>query len=469
MNPPAPNEFQSRRIHMVGIGGAGMSGLAAMLLRHGARVSGSDARMSILLAKLASDGAKITTQQRAESLPVDVELVVATAAVSDAHPEIAEALRRGIPVLRYAEMLGLMMTRHHGVAISGTHGKSTTTAWTAFVLREAGLDPSFVVGAGVAQLGGGSGVGSGPHFIAEACEFAKSFLTLRPKLAAILNVEADHLDYYRDLDEIRAAFGEFAGLVPPNGVLVLNGDDPNCRELAANAAARVDTFGIDGDCNWNACGIRVENGFHAFTALRDGHELGRVRLGVAGRHNVMNGLAVMALATHCGVDWPTLQRVLGEFEGAKRRLELKGAVNDVRVVDDYAHHPSEIRATLAAARERFAPRRLWCVFQPHQYSRTRQLLDEFASAFAAADEVVVPPIFAARDSEEDRRAVSAQAVAERIRGNGRSARHIADFENIVDFLASEARPGDVVLTMGAGNIGKIADDLVQRLGGVLPG
>lgn len=453
---------------MIGVGGAGMSGLAAMLLRHGARVSGSDARMSITLARLASEGAKITTQQRAESLPVDVELVVATAAVTDAHPEIAEALRRGVPVLRYAEMLGLMMTRHEGIAISGTHGKSTTTAWTAFVLREAGLDPSFVVGAGVEQLGGGSGVGSGPHFVAEACEFAKSFLHLRPRLAAILNVEADHLDYYRDLEEIRGAFGEFAAMLPSDGVLLLNGDDSGCRGIAEKSSARVETFGIETACKWRARDMRVEGGFHSFSVMCDGRSLGRVRLGVAGRHNVMNGLSVIALATHCGVEWPTLERVVGEFRGAKRRLELKGQINEVRVVDDYAHHPSEIRATLAAARERFSPRRLWCVFQPHQYSRTRQLLDEFATAFAEADEVIVPPIFAARDSEEDRRAVSAALVADRIRASGRSARHMSDFDDIVDFLTCEARSGDVVLTMGAGNIGKIADELVQRLGGVLP-
>lgn len=469
VNTPAQNEFHAQRIHMIGIGGAGMSGLAAMLLRHGARISGSDTRMSITLARLASEGAKITTQQRAESLPVDVELVVATAAVGDGHPEVAEARRRGIQVIRYAEMLGLMMTRHVGIAISGTHGKSTTTAWTAFVLREAGLDPSFVIGAGVEQLGGGSGVGAGEHFIAEACEFAKSFLNLRPRMAVILNVEADHLDYYHNLDEIRAAFIEFAALLPSDGLLVLNGDDPGCSGIADRTSAKLETFGLGNSCDWRATDIRLEDGFQTFMVEHRGQKLGRVRLGVAGLHNVMNGLAVMAIATQSGVDWPTLQRVIGDFHGAKRRLELKGEVNGVRVVDDYAHHPSEIRATLTAARERFSPRRLWCVFQPHQYSRTRQLLDEFATSFGAADEVIVPPIFAARDSEEDRRAVSAAVVTERILANGRNARHIAEFEHIVDFLAAEARPGDVVLTMGAGNIGKVADDLVQRLGGSLSG
>lgn len=453
---------------MIGIGGAGMSGLAAMLMRHGARVSGSDTRMSITLARLASEGAKITTQQRAESLPVDVELVVATAAVSDAHPEVVEALQRGVPVLRYAEMLGRMMAHHEGIAISGTHGKSTTTAWTAFVLREAGLDPSFVVGAGVEQLGGGSGVGAGPHFVAEACEFAKSFFHLRPRMSAILNVEADHLDYYRDLEEIRGAFREFAAMTPADGLLVINGDDAGCCGVADGAVSRVETFGLRAGCTWRAVDIRMEEGFPVYELEREGERVGRMALGVAGLHNIMNSLAVCALATESGVDVPTLRRVIGRFHGAKRRLELKGECSGVRVVDDYAHHPSEIRATLAAARERFTPRRLWCVFQPHQYSRTRQLLEEFAISFEAADEIIVPPIFAARDSEEDRRAVSAGLVAERIRAAGRSARHIEEFDDIIDYLAGELRSGDLVLTMGAGNIGKIADDLVQRLGGNLP-
>lgn len=468
VNPNAHSGFSARRIHMIGIGGAGMSGLAAMLMRHGARVSGSDTRMSITLARLASEGAKITTQQRAESLPVDVELVVATAAVGESHPEVAEALRRGIPLLRYAEMLGCMMSHHHGIAISGTHGKSTTTAWTAFVLREAGLDPSFVVGAGVEQLGGGSGVGAGPHFVAEACEFAKSFLHLRPRMIAILNVEADHLDYYRDLEEIRAAFREFAAMTPADGLLVINGDDAGSRDVADGAVSRVETFGMGAGCTWRAADVDIKDGFPSYELVRDGRRLGRVALGVAGHHNVMNSLAVCALATACGVDAAILRRVIGRFHGARRRLEQKGDCGGVRVVDDYAHHPSEIRATLAAARERYAPRRLWCVFQPHQYSRTRQLLEEFATSFEAADEIILPPIYAARDSEEDRRAVSAARVAERIRAAGRNARYIEEFDDIIDYLASELRPGDLVLTMGAGNIGKIADDLVQRLGGNLP-
>ncbi|MGE0481590.1 MAG: UDP-N-acetylmuramate--L-alanine ligase [Phycisphaerae bacterium] len=463
------SDFHTLRIHMVGIGGAGMSGLAAVLLRRGARVSGSDARMSIDLARLGTLGAAVSAQQRADTFPIDAELVVATAAVPDDHPELVEARRRGIEIVRYSEMLGLLMSQHVGVAISGTHGKSTTTAWLTYVLRQAGLDPSFVVGALVDQLGGGSGVGDGPHFIAEACEYARSFLHLRPRHAAILNIDADHLDYYADLDAIGAAFADFARLLPANGRLIANGADPRCRALVrANVAAAIETFGLDEYNHWRADDLRIENGFHAFTVVAHGQPLGRVRLGIAGAHSVLNALAVVALARECGVSWPAIERSLGEFRGAKRRLELRGSARGVNVADDYAHHPTEIRATLQAARERFRPRRLWVVFQPHQYSRTRHLLEEFVHSFGVADCVVVPEIYAARDSADDRAAVSAELVAHRLRVAGVEAVHIPEFDAIADFLASSVTAGDLVITMGAGNVGKLADDLVQRLGGHLP-
>lgn len=471
-------DFRGRRIHMVGIGGSGMCGLAGVLLHGGARVSGSDARMSITLARLATAGARILT---AESLPADAELVVASAAIPESHPELVAAAARGVPLLRYAEMLGVVMKFKQGVAISGTHGKSTTTAWLAFVLREAGFAPSYVVGAGVEQLGGSSGAGEGQHFVVEACEFNRSFLNMHPTFAAILNVEADHLDYYSDLDEIVSAFREFADTVHPAGLLVINGDDPACRRVIGRRRPNVETFGFGERNTWRADNLALSGGCYSFDVLREaepsdpaGSEpgryamLGRVTLRVAGRHNVMNSLAVIALATRLGVSWPILRSVIGEFAGARRRLEQRGVVNGIRVVDDYAHHPSEIRATLAAARERFSPRRIWAVFQPHQYSRTRALADSFATAFADADRVLLPEIFAARDSAADRAAINAAGLAARIRAAGVEALHIADFDAIIDHVAQHAEPGDLVLTMGAGNIGKVADDLVQRLGGDLP-
>lgn len=461
-------DFRGRRIHMIGIGGSGMCGLAGVLMRGGARVSGSDAKMTITLAKLADDGARVTTQQSAEALPADIEMVVASAAIPEAHPELAAARKRGVVVLRYAEMLGVVMKYRQGVAISGTHGKSTTTAWLSFVLREAGLDPSYVIGAGSAQLGGSSGVGEGQHFVVEACEFNRSFLNLHPTYAVILNVEADHLDYYRDLAEIVGAFRDFADTIDRDGLLVINGDDDGCKSLDIAHRRNVETFGFGPENHWRAENLALAGGCYSFDVIHNGSTLGRVSFKIAGRHNVMNGLAVMALATRLGVAWPVLRRVVGEFTGAKRRLEQRGMVNGVRVVDDYAHHPSEIKATLAAARERFSPKRIWAVFQPHQYSRTRRLAEEFATAFGGADRVVIPDIFAARDSAEDKAAINATGLATRIRAAGTDAIHIAEFDAIIDHLVQHAEPGDLILTMGAGNIGKVADDLVQRLGGNLP-
>lgn len=464
----ALSDFAGRHVHLIGVGGSGMSGLAAVLLRAGAHVSGTDPKPSELLERLAAQGASISTDQSAAALPAELDLIVASAAIADDHAELIEARRRGVEIIRYAEMLGLLMGERIGIAISGTHGKSTTTAWLTFVLKQAGLDPSFVVGASVDQLGGGSGVGDGPHFVAEACEFNRSFLNLRPRFAAILNVEADHLDFYPDLAEIQTAFTDFATLIPKDGLVVLNGCDPRCAAIARHLTRPVETFGFGETCDWQPRNLRVDGGYYTFDVWHRGRNLGPVSLGIAGRHNVLNALAVMALATRAGVEWPVLRDAIGGFHGVRRRLEKRGEVNGVIVVDDYGHHPTEIRATLQAARERFSPQRLWCVFQPHQYSRTRHLFEEFVHAFGHADHVILPEIFAARDTAEDKAAVSSERLAEQIRSGGRDAIHIPDFAAIIDHLAAEVRPGDVVITMGAGNIGKIADDLVQRLGGHLP-
>ena len=452
---------------MVGIGGCGMSGLASLLLHRGARVSGSDMQESPELTRLAQRGAKISTQQRPETVPADADLVVVSAAIPPDHPERLAAQRRGLKVIDYAELLGLVMASREGIAISGTHGKSTTTAWLTYLLKQAGLDPSFVVGASVEQLGGGSGVGDGPHFIAEACEYNRSFLNLTPRRAVILNIEEDHLDCYPDLDAIRDAFAAFAARVPPDGLVVLNAQDAQCRTIAPGLRAAVQTCGVDDGVTWQAANITLENGHYKFNVRYHGDMQGHVRLGIPGRHNVDNALAVIACAHDCGVPWDSIKAGLAEFRGARRRLELRGEVNGIRVLDDYAHHPTEIRATLHAARERYTPRRLWCVFQPHQHSRTRFLLADFARSFAEADVVVVPDIYFVRDSERERELVSAADLVVQICRNGGWARYVGEFEAIVDLLAPDVQPGDVVLTMGAGNIWKVADELVQRLGGNL--
>ncbi len=456
------------RIHLVGVGGSGMSGLARILLHHGARVSGTDRCLNSSTAALARLGAAICTTQQAGSLPDDAELVVSSAAILADHPELVEARQRGLRVLKYAEMLGVLMHSTRGVAISGTHGKSTTTAWLAYVLRRVGLDPSFLVGAEVPQLGGSSGVGGGELFVAEACEYDRSFLNLEPHLAAILNIEADHLDCYADMAAIREAFSSYAACLPGDGLLVINGDDPQCALVAPHASAAVETFGRSEGCTWRATGLESLGGRYSFNVERDGQPVGRVSIGLAGVHNVYNALAVTALATRCGAAWSDLARALGEFQGAQRRLELIGEVNGVRVVDDYAHHPTAVRATLAAARERFAPGRLWCVFQPHQYSRTRALLEEFGRCFEAADEVIVPEIYSVRDSAGDLSAVCAADLVRQVAAHGTRASFMPSFDQITQHLMEAAQAGDVVLVMGAGDIWKVGHELVRRLRENLP-
>lgn len=457
-------DVEKLRIHMVGIGGCGMSALGAMLLRRGSRVTGSDRQASSELDRLVALGARISTIQRHDTLPGDAELVVVSAAIGPDHPERLEALRRGLPVLKYAQLLGLIMSQYEGIAISGTHGKSTTTAWTAYTLRQAGLDPNFVIGASVEQLGGGSGVGDGRQFVVEACEYDRSFHNLAPRIAAILNIEEDHLDCYHNIDEIETAFRVFARKAPADGLLILNGRDARCRNVARSVDAEVQYFGDCDDAHWRAEQIALEGGRYAFNLAHQGAVIGRVQLGLAGRHNVDNALVVAAIAHRCGVAWDVLAASLAGFHGARRRLEVRGEVNGVRVVDDYAHHPTEIRATLYAARERFEPRKLWCVFQPHQHSRTRFLLADFARSFADADEVIVPDIYFVRDSERERELVSAQDLVQRVAETGRSARYMPEFGAIIELLARDVRPGDIVMTMGAGNIWRVADELVQRLG-----
>ena len=463
-----PDDLRGFRIHMVGIGGSGMSGLAALLLRRGACVTGTAPTPSRIVAELMKRGARIGTEQCPDAVPPDAQLVVASAAISPMHPELTTAAALGVPTLKYAQLLGELMSYYDGIAVSGTHGKSTTTAWVAYILHRAGLAPNFVVGAVSPQLGGGSGAGGGRHFVAEACEYDRSFLNLRPQCAAILNVDEDHLDCYANLDAIKQAFAAFVSQIRPDGLLIYSGDDAATCEVAATALVPTESYGLGPDAFWRATDVRIRDGCYTFTAQRGDATLGACTLGIPGRHNVYNALATLALAAHAGVPWPTIADGLQSYQGVGRRLELRAEAGGVRVVDDYAHHPAEIRATLAAARERYQPQRLWCVFQPHQHSRTRFLLQDFAASFAAADRIIVPDIFFVRDSAREREAVRSEELVALIVARGGQAVYLPDFDEIVAHLARAVTPGDLVLTMGAGSIWKVADDLVRRLGGHLP-
>jgi UDP-N-acetylmuramate--alanine ligase len=457
--------FAGKSIHFIGIGGCGMRGLAGVLLKHQAVVSGSDAVDSGSLQMLSKLGARCWAGHNADELSEPVDYAVVSAAVKENNPELVKLKTMGVRTLKYAQMLGLLMDQYKGIAISGTHGKSTTTAMTSFVLREVGLDPNFVIGANVDQLSGGSGVGSGEYLVAEACEFDRSFLNLHPQLAVILNLEEDHLDYYRDLDEILGAFKDFASQLRPGGTLVVNGEDANIARLLPELnGTKVETFGLKDTCTWRAENVALEGGCYGFDVYKSRECLGRCQLQLPGLHNVMNALSAVAIISHCGVEPESLFAALGRFQGAHRRLTLKGSLNQITILDDYAHHPTEIQASLKAARERYQPNRLWCIFQPHQHSRTRFLLNDFAKSFSAADVVIVPDIYFVRDSQAERQLINSGDLVARIAQLDGTACYLPRFDQILQYLKCQLGAGDLVVTMGAGDIWKIADELVRWLG-----
>ena len=456
-------DLRGQRVHFIGIGGSGMCGLAQMLAQMGAIVSGSDKTTSPATKKLAAMGIGISDQQTAEEIPHDAQRVVYSAAIRADNPELCQARRAGLNVTKYAQMLGEVMALKHGIAIAGTHGKSTTTSLLSYILLRAGMDPSYIIGASSQQLSGSAHGGAGDCFIAEACEFDRSFLNLHPRMAAVLNIEPDHLDYYRDIHDITQAFGEFISQVDTQGVIITNAENQWCMQAAAAAKARVETYGLTGTADWLATDIQSEHGKLSYTVAYKGRNVGRLALRIPGRHNIGNSLVAAAMARHCHVAWDVIASAIEDFAGANRRSELLGEINGVTIVDDYAHHPTEIRATLAGLRELYQPRRLICVFQPHQHSRTRCLLNEFSDSFSDADMVIVPDIYFARDTEEDRQAVNARILVDRITAHGRLSRYLPTFPEVLANLITELKPGDLVVTMGAGPVWEITHDLVCRL------
>ncbi|MEK6676647.1 MAG: UDP-N-acetylmuramate--L-alanine ligase [Planctomycetota bacterium] len=458
-----PRLFQGLRIHMIGIGGCGMSGAAHLLLGLGATVSGSDLMPFDGMAALVQCGARVSVGHREGCVSPETDLVVTSAAIPPTNPEFVAAVRFGKPIIKYAQLLGELMKVRRGIAIAGTHGKSTTTAWSAHIFREAGLDPSYVFGAHCEQLGGHSSLGKGPHFIVESCEFDRSFLYLEPESAAILNVEADHLDCYRDLDEIVDAFGEYAAQVRPGGLLVINGQDDRARLAASRCRAEVQTFGFDPGVDWRAFNLRSDRGRFAFDLSFQGTEVLSTSLSLPGRHNVANALAAIALARHAGADFDSIGKAVTTFLGVKRRLTWRGEGHGVIIIDDYAHHPTEVRVSIEAARYRYSPKRTWVVFQPHQYSRTRYFMDDFAESFDQADEVVVPDVYGAREKCDSTSQHASEELVSRIVRHGGRAHYAPSLEAATDHVCQNVTEGDMVLTMGAGDVWKVADELVERV------
>jgi UDP-N-acetylmuramate--alanine ligase len=451
-----------RRLHFVGAGGVGMSGIAELLLlATPLEISGCDLARSEITVRLEKLGAKIAVGHD----PAHVEaadLLVISSAVDESNAEVAAARAQGIPVIRRAEMLGEIMRLKQGVAVAGTHGKTTTTSLTGLVLTEAGFDPTIVVGGQVRILGTNARLGKGEYLVAEADEYDRSFLELTPVVAVITNVEADHLDTYRDLSDILDAFATFANRVPFFGSVVVCADDPGAASLIPRIQRRVVTYGESSAAQLSAQKVRLDATATTFDVWDEAHgRLGAVRLRLPGRHNVANALAAIAVGRELLIPFETIASALASFTGVVRRFELKGEREGVLVVDDYAHHPTELRATLAAARQVHPERRLVALFQPHLYSRTRDFAADFGKALCAADVNVVMDVYPSR--EKPLPGVTGELVAEATRqaGHGKVI-YSHDKKRVVDCLEQTLRPGDLLLTLGAGDVVKFGEEYLRR-------
>ncbi|HHX62437.1 MAG TPA: UDP-N-acetylmuramate--L-alanine ligase [Epulopiscium sp.] len=457
------------RIHFIGIGGISMSGFAEYLHNKGFTVSGSDSQKSKITEHLVDLGIDVHYGQRKANITSDIELVVYTAAISKDNEEYLEVLDRNIPILNRSELIGqLMINFDNSIAVAGTHGKTTTTSMLSQLFINADLDPTISVGGILEAIGGNIRVGNSQHFIVEACEYTNSYLDFKPKISVILNIDADHLDFFKDIDDIRNSFHSFAKLLSEDGQLFINGEIDNYEEITNDLDCQVITYGIsdskyrktDKLYDYSANNIDFDN-------MRDGSFdlyakdklLGRIKLDILGLHNISNSLPAIAIALEAGIPIDIISDSLSTFKNSKRRFEYKGTIGGVSVVDDYAHHPTAISATLSAARA-YPHNTLWCVFQPHTYSRTKQHLNEFAEALALADKVVLSEIYAAR--EKNPGDISSMDLAREIELLGKEVYYFPGFDEIENFLLLNCINGDLLITMGAGDIVCVGESLLGQ-------
>jgi|GraSoiStandDraft_46_1057282.scaffolds.fasta_scaffold10557_3 UDP-N-acetylmuramate--alanine ligase len=453
-----------QRVHFVGIGGIGMSGIAEVLLNLGYTISGSDLKSSPVTERLASMGAVISEGHRAENV-VGADVVVISSAVSSENPEVLEAKDQHIPVIPRAEMLAELMRLKYGIAIAGMHGKTTTTSMVAAVLAQAGLDPTVVVGGRVGAMGSNARLGKSHYLVAEADESDRSFLKLSPILAVITNIDREHMDCYRNMRDVKKAFLDFIDRIPFYGMAVLCNDDPTLRRLASQIKRRTLTYGTRRGSDFlikvDRLSFRDGQPLSTFQVSYRGSTLGDFTLRVPGAHNVLNATAAIAVAVGLDISTDQIRAALEAFRGVDRRLQMRGKARGVSVIDDYGHHPTEIRATLAAARQ-YGFRNVHVIFQPHRYTRTRDLMDDFASAFEGADSLTVLDVYAA--NEQPVEGITAELLAQKIRDAGMlSVNYAGSFEDAVKAVADRARPGDMVLTLGAGSVSQLGPMLLHSL------
>lgn len=448
-------------VHFIGIGGISMSGLAEILISEGFKVSGSDQKETPLTKRLESLGATVFYGQRASNVNDSLDLVVYTAAISSDNPEFAQVVNLGIPMLTRAQLLGqLMLNYKTPIAISGTHGKTTTTSMVSEILLKAELDPTLSIGGILKTIGGNFKIGKSEYFVTEACEYTNSYLEFFPRISLILNVEADHMDFFKDLDDIRDSFHRFAMLLPEDGTLIINGDIDNYSDITKDIKCKVITYGSTDANDYYPSNITYDaNGRATYTLNRKDKEPVNVSLGVVGQHNVYNSCAAIALADLLGVDANVSAKALEAFTGTDRRFELKGRLGDITIIDDYAHHPTEIRATLEAAKN-YPHEKLWVIFQPHTYTRTNAFLDDFAKALTLADNIILTDIYAAR--EKNTIGISSKDLQEKIKEYGKDAIYFPTFDEIENFLLEKSSTGDLLITMGAGDVVKIGEHLLGQ-------
>ncbi len=445
-------------VFFCGIGGISMSGLAEILHSRGFKVSGSDMKASELTSSLESKGIKVYIGQRKSNISADVDLYVYTAAIHPDNPEWIEMNRLGIPSLSRAELLGEIM-KNFGlpIAISGTHGKTTTTSMISEVLLGCDLDPTLSVGGMLKSIGGNVRIGRSEYFVTEACEYTNSFLSFFPRIALILNIEEDHMDFFKDIDDIRNSFTRFASLLPMDGTLIINGEIDRLDEITGELPCNILTFGFNESLDYYATDISFDEFSNATYKMHSPAGTYEVKLAVPGRHNVANSLAALCCCITCGIDPDKAIRLIEGFKGTDRRFEYKGTIGEVTIIDDYAHHPTEIATTLNSARN-YKHGRLWVIFQPHTYTRTKAFLKEFADSLSIADVIVLADIYAAR--EKNTIGITSKDLQAELLARGSECYYFPSFDEIENFCLEKCCPGDLLITMGAGDIVKVGESLL---------
>ncbi|MDO5518981.1 MAG: UDP-N-acetylmuramate--L-alanine ligase [bacterium] len=449
-------------IYFMGIGGISMSGFAELLHSAGFTISGSDAKESNITKHLETMGINILYGQRAQNITKNIDLVVYTAAISKNNPEFVAAEELGIPMMPRAEMVGQVMKNYETpIAISGTHGKTTTTSMVSHIFLAGEKDPTISVGGILKAINGNLRIGKSGNFITEACEYTNSFLHFNPKISVILNIEEDHMDFFKDINDIRASFKEFAHRLPEDGTLIINGEIDHYEEITSDLTCNVITYGFNKEKDFFAAdNIKYdENGFGCYDLYVNGEFKHRMHLSVVGRHNVSNSLAALAVGYITNIPFPIAEQGLQEFRGTDRRFQYKGKIGELTIIDDYAHHPTEIKATLEAAR-RYPAKSIWVVFQPHTYTRTKAFLPEFAEALSAADHIILTDIYAAREVNPGD--ISSKDILNLLKEKGKDAYYFPSFDEIENFILEKYSTGDLLITMGAGDVVSIGESLLGK-------